>query len=901
MPSIEISQLPLSTTLLADTSIAVENSNVTQRILATSIKSFVSNLDTLAVAGNITAGNIITSGKAYVTLANSSQPAITTLGNLTALRVEGTTATANIIPILANTYNLGSAANVFSNVYAGNLVATTFYGSLAASSLPGVTSLGTLTGLTVGGVTVQTGNVVITSETATNNLTTGALIVQGGVAVAGNIRTGGNLTVTGLATLNSTATFNAGLISTVGTASTSTSTGAIVITNSGGLGVAGTVNANRYASTTGYFWANGAVYAPPVVPNGDEYSFQYKIGANFIGADNIKYWPPTTNLVISGGSVSTSANTGVLVIRGGVGVDGNINVSRGADGNAIVAQGRIYGSNVTVNTGVFWSNGEVFSGRGFPGDTEGAIQYNNGDTFAGSEFLRFDSSNANVIISGGTSSTDSTTGALVVVGGIGVSGTINTNNILSNEGFFWSNGAIYSGEGIPRGEDYELQFKTGTTFSGATGFKYTSGTGNILLTTETTSSNVSTGAMVIIGGLGVAGNVNAGQVSSAAGFFWSNGTAYTGTPVALGADTTMQYNNEGLLDGAADFTYTRANGNVVIGSTTAAYTTSSGALVVKGGTAIQGNLYILGSAGNAIVTGNAIYSGSITATGNVNLIGSGVTTTAATAYLFDTASTIRIGANATTIHLGAASTSSIRPTANLSTDLGTSSLYWNNLFANLANVAGIQIGGTGATIIGPTLISNANVATSTASGALVVSGGVGVAGNIYVGGVSNLAGNVTVTGNILPGTNNTYSIGSPGNTFTTVYARATSAQYADLAEIYVPDRHYEPGTVVVFGGDREITETTADHDPRVAGVISTNPAYLMNSEAEGLPVALTGRVPCKVIGPISKGDVLVTSRLGGIAQRMLADRYVPGCIVGKSLQNVTHSEITTIEIVVGKV
>jgi hypothetical protein len=164
-----------------------------------------------------------------------------------------------------------------------------------------------------------------------------------------------------------------------------------------------------------------------------------------------------------------------------------------------------------------------------------------------------------------------------------------------------------------------------------------------------------------------------------------------------------------------------------------------------------------------------------------------------------------------------------------------------------------------------------------------------------------MTGNLVITGNILPGTTNSFSIGSPGQTFTTVYARATSAQYADLAEIYVPDRHYEPGTVVVFGGDREISETTADHDPRVAGVISTNPAYLMNSATEGLPVALTGRVPCKVIGPINKGDLLVTSRLGGVAQRMLADRFVPGCILGKSLQNVPNSEIVTIEIVVGKV
>ena len=905
MSSIEISQLPLTTSLQADTSIAVENSNVTQRILATTIKNFVSTLETLSVSGNITAGNIFTSGRAYVTLANSSQTAITTVGNLTALRVVGDTITSNILPYLTNTYNIGSAANVFANVYAGNIVATTYYGALAASNLPGVTALGNLVELNVAGITRQAGNLIITSESSTTNLNTGALVVMGGAAVAGNVRTGGNLTVSGQSAFNSTATFNAGMVSTIGTASTDTTTGALIITNGGGIGVSGAVNAVQYTATDGYFWANGAVYAPPVVPNGNEFAFQYKIGANFIGADNFKYWPPTANMVITGGSVSTSANTGVLVIRGGLGIDGNINVSQGADGNAIVAQGKVYGNSVTVNTGVFWSNGTVFSGRGIPGGDVGAIQYNNGDTFAGSEFLRFDSSNANVIIGGGTSSTDSTTGALVVVGGIGVSGTINTNNILSNEGFFWSNGAIYSGEGVPRGDDYDFQFKTGTTFSGATGFRYTSGVGNIVLSTATTSSNVSTGAMVIIGGLGVAGNINAGQISTDGGFFWGNGVAYAGLPVAIGEDKTMQYNNEGQLDSAADFTYTRANGNVVIGSITASYTTSTGALIVKGGTAIQGNLYITGSAGNAIVTSGLVYSGAITTAGNVNLLGSGVTTTATTAYLFDTARTIRIGANATTIHIGAAETSAIQPTANAATDFGTSSLFWGNIFASSANVAGIQIGGSGATIIGPTAISNAAVSTSTSTGALVVTGGVGIGGNLYVGGsggtAATLVGNIAITGNIIPSTTNTYTIGGPGKTFTMVYAKATSAAYADLAENYVPDQNYTPGTVVVFGGDREITETTADHDSRVAGVISTNPAYLMNSEAEGLPVALTGRVPCKVVGPINKGDLLVTSRLPGVAQRMLSDKYVPGCILGKSLQNVTHSEIVTIEIVVGKV
>jgi hypothetical protein len=111
---------------------------------------------------------------------------------------------------------------------------------------------------------------------------------------------------------------------------------------------------------------------------------------------------------------------------------------------------------------------------------------------------------------------------------------------------------------------------------------------------------------------------------------------------------------------------------------------------------------------------------------------------------------------------------------------------------------------------------------------------------------------------------------------------------------------YEPGTVVVFGGTKEITSTKKTHDTRVAGVISTAPAYLMNSEATGLPVAFTGRVPCRVKGPVSKGDVLVTSAHETYAERITNTLYQPGCILGKSLGEVADNEFTTIEVVVGR-
>jgi hypothetical protein len=151
------------------------------------------------------------------------------------------------------------------------------------------------------------------------------------------------------------------------------------------------------------------------------------------------------------------------------------------------------------------------------------------------------------------------------------------------------------------------------------------------------------------------------------------------------------------------------------------------------------------------------------------------------------------------------------------------------------------------------------------------------------------------------GSNGVGNIGSAASTFNVVFARATSALYADLAEMYSSDQEYAPGTVVVFGGSAEITQSTESHDTRVAGVVSTNPAFLMNSSVTDrleLPVALTGRVPCRVQGPIRKGDLLVSGPAAGTAQRLVT--WQPGCVIGKSLETIEDSAMKTIEIVVGR-
>jgi hypothetical protein len=125
-----------------------------------------------------------------------------------------------------------------------------------------------------------------------------------------------------------------------------------------------------------------------------------------------------------------------------------------------------------------------------------------------------------------------------------------------------------------------------------------------------------------------------------------------------------------------------------------------------------------------------------------------------------------------------------------------------------------------------------------------------------------------------------------------------SATYADLAEYYESDKPYEPGTVLEFGGSKEVT-IAENCTTRVAGVVSTDPAYVMNSQCKGnyvVALALQGRVPCKIRGKIRKGDMLVSAGEG--YARSMDHPYI-GSVIGKSLENFDDAE-GIIEIAVGR-
>jgi hypothetical protein len=159
-------------------------------------------------------------------------------------------------------------------------------------------------------------------------------------------------------------------------------------------------------------------------------------------------------------------------------------------------------------------------------------------------------------------------------------------------------------------------------------------------------------------------------------------------------------------------------------------------------------------------------------------------------------------------------------------------------------------------------------------------------GNLYFG--VNVAGNTTPT-LVMYGANGTVS----GNQI--------NANYADVAERFEADTELPPGTVVELGGSAEITQVNTDLSENVFGVISTRAAYLMNSsagsDATHPPVAMTGRVPVKVVGQVLKGDRLVSAG-NGMARAARPGEITAFNVIGRALRDKLDTDPGTVEAIV---
>ena len=215
------------------------------------------------------------------------------------------------------------------------------------------------------------------------------------------------------------------------------------------------------------------------------------------------------------------------------------------------------------------------------------------------------------------------------------------------------------------------------------------------------------------------------------------------------------------------------------------------------------------------------------------------------------------------------------------------------IFANIRSNANISAATTltaAGAVTGQSLASNsfATIHTTLVTGGNATVNGLAVNTSATISATLGVTGTATFTtvrtGNVIPSTANASTLGNSTTWYSAVYATAVQSFYADLAEKYIADQIYDPGTVVIFGGTEEITTTDKLGDTRVAGVISTDPAYLMNMTSTGLPVALRGKVPVKIVGQVSKGDLLITSDTPGHGTSVgFRTDYASNAVFAKSL------------------
>lgn len=441
------------------------------------------------------------------------------------------------------------------------------------------------------------------------------------------------------------------------------------------------------------------------------------------------------------------------------------------------------------------------------------------------------------------------------------------------------------------------------------------------------STVVITTAANTVGGL-TGGNASVNGIFSAnviaVGESLRGGTVTTGANLAITSNVVFS----GANVGGAVTNFNLSSSNVVIDSTVT--TISGGTLTVTSNANFKSNTIFINTAGRlgvntgspdatlsvvgtANVSGNAKFSSIVTFGANVNIQANTTLTLSSipnSGYLFFGNTNLRylgydasqyLFATANVAIQGTLITNAINAAANVTLGAGVSSgVYIVGDITGNANTlsrsvtAGSYMSGGGTLTSNITL--NANAASAATANVLVARDSQGnfLANTITVNSItissgqltSNVTGTVTQSNNILFG--GTSYPGATAATATTVALRdgsgnlttnlfigtATAARYADLAEMYLADQDYPVGTVVKVGGDKEVTEYTAIDYIRALGTISDKPAYLMNKDLEGgVPVALKGRVPVRVIGPVKKGQGLGASALPGVATMNLTNYF----------------------------
>jgi filamentous hemagglutinin len=910
----------------------------------------------LNVTGNIAGGNISTAGLVTATGNINSGANIVATANV----IGGNISTAGLVTA---TGNINSGANIVAtaNVIGGNLItagvatvtgninsdanivatANVIGGNISTAGL--VTATGNVTGgnLITAGVATVTGNINSGANiVATANVIGGNISTAGLVTATGNV-TGGNINTAGLASV--TGNVIGGNISTAGLVNaTGNITGGNIIGNTSGKFGNIVISGDDITDTNGRVNINTAGADVDFAVNGDTVANVFYVDAG-TGTASFGTATQTTNALVSFNTpTSVLMPVGNTLQRPSVGVTGMLRFNT-TDNNfevydnsawtavgvpefTVIADSQFNGDGSTVaftiladqttNSCIVSINGVVqipvtaysvsgttltFTEAPLAGDVIDVRQITSTTTVTA---LSNSSGNAEVSVSD-TDSIVNIRGNLVPI----ASNTYSLGNATHSwDSLYVAGNTIYLGT-------LQLKQASADTFA-------------VYTADGITAANIDVGSIDV---------QSITQGTSAIGIAGNNGNAYItvgGTANVVVTATTGQF-----VTGIQSVTGNITGGNIsTAGLITAVGNVTGGNIRTGGLISATGNI----TGANLSITADAVITGNLTVNGTTTTINSNTITTndkaitlgnnQSTGSALD-GSGIDVGSNSlATWKFNNATTSwqsniGITPSANATLSLGGTSNYWGTLYANaviVATTAGVTGNITGGNILTAGLISATGTITGTGNitggnintaGLASITGNV-IGGNISTAGLISATGSITgaaitgssltvgtgnvTAGNIVNGNaNGVGNIGSSTTYYNTVFAKATSAQYADLAEKYVADAEYAPGTVVIFGGSAEVTVNATDADRRVAGVVSTNPSYIMNGGLEAdyvATVALTGRVPCFVIGPVKKGDMIVAAGLG--RARAEQDPRV-GTVIGKALEDFDGIE-GTIEVVVGR-
>ena len=789
-------------------------------------------------------------------------------------------------------------------------------------------------------VTPNIGAATGTSLALTGNISAGNASISGLINATGNI-TGGNINsnagISGT-TLTTTGTATVGNLSTAGTVNaTGNITGGNLNSNAGITGTTltvTTVNTSDISATGainatgnitgGNLNSNNTITSTTLTTTGTATVGNLSTAGTINATGNITGGNINSNAAITGTTLTTTgtATVGNLSTAGTVNATGNItggniNSNAAITSVTITATGNIDGGNVNA-TGNVTGTGAVFTGNvtaaNFIGNISGNIdaggsntqvQFNDDDVLNGSSGFTFDKA-TNVMTAGNISTGGTVNATGNITGGninsnATITGTTLTTTGTATVGNLSTAGAVNATGNITGGNLNSNGALTVTT-TGTLGNLEVSGTGNIagkviigdplLNSANTANATLALGSTTSM--LMPVGNIVQRPSTAVIGMlrFTTTGDGlevYTSTGwEAVGAPSFTVITADSFTGNGVANTFTLSED-----STTAGTIVSINGIVQIPTTAyaVSGNvLTFTESPAVSDVIDARILTTTTTVTNITNISGNAVV------EVLDTADTVQITGN-------------LLPSANVTYDLGSNTMRWNDAYFNgtsitlgnviIKNNTGNTIGFFGPDGTTPATIDSTNIDTTRIANGLSSVSVNQANANVHFVVNNNPIIKVTGAGIVNDMGNGVGNIGNSTGYFNTIFAKATSAQYADLAEMYVADQMIDPGTVVCFGGNHEVTICDTDGCSRVAGVVSTNPSYIMNAGLAGdhvVAVALTGRVPTRVTGQVRKGDMMVATA-DGRARSETAPAV--GQVIGKALADFDGAD-GVIEVVVGR-